>query len=770
MKITQIFRSLYRDRLNTSVIIISLAFGIACINLIILFLNRELSTDEFQKNGSRIYVLKCDDPFNKGSKMFACRLGGAEYMKENFAQVEDFCRINRIGVQKIIANGQAYYDKPSVYEASANFFNFFTYRLLTNNPNSVLETKEGIAISEELATKYFGKSLPVGQVITLISGKTKSDYVITGVFKKPKDNTQLAFDMVKLANESDSYAYLLLKQNTDPADLEKIFDKEKEKIPSIRDAEPGKYYLESLFKVYFDTTQNGPLGPVRDKSDLLVAFIIGLLIISVASFNYLGLINNKLLEKTREFNIRHINGGSTFRLIAEFIFENFIVIIISVAISLEIMSWIMPLFNELTGSEINFSHFLLVKNLSGMAGVLVFLLLLTLFFSYIRITHNAIGSNLKEIADNRGKVFHLPVFNVLQLAIALILLSCSFIILKQIHYITKKDIGLDKEVIEIKIPNQYPEMAKIFKEEIQKIPAVTLISITPASPMLEFWMVLYKYTENGSEKQYTPALFPGDENFISTLSIGLIDGRNFSGNIASDKNNCLINESFAKKFSGRNLIGEKIPGDNDLTIIGIVKDFHYFSLKNKIDPCIITFNNSGNHLLVKSSPSQFRVVRQAIKGIWQKLIPDYPLNIESVKERFEWYHRENSNYVKLIGSCCFISLFLSMIGLFAISYNTSRKRTKDIGIRKINGATILEVMFLLNKDFIKWVIVAFLIATPIAWYVMHRWLQSFVYKTQQSWWIFGLAGIIALGIALLTISWQSWSAATKNPVEALRYE
>ena len=190
MKITQIFRSLYRDRLNTSVIIISLAFGIACINLIILFLNRELSTDEFQKNGSRIYVLKCDDPFNKGSRMFACRVGGAEYMKENFAQVEDFCRINRIGVQKIIANGQAYYDKPSVYEASANFFNFFTYRLLTNNPNSVLETKEGIAISEELATKYFGKSLPVGQEITLISGKTKSDYVITGVFKKPKDNTE----------------------------------------------------------------------------------------------------------------------------------------------------------------------------------------------------------------------------------------------------------------------------------------------------------------------------------------------------------------------------------------------------------------------------------------------------------------------------------------------------------------------------------------------------------------------------------------------------
>jgi len=387
-----------------------------------------------------------------------------------------------------------------------------------------------------------------------------------------------------------------------------------------------------------------------------------------------------------------------------------------------------------------------------------------------RINNQTISLTRNVWVDNQGKIIQIPVFNIFQLTVTLILLVCSFIIIKQMNYITNKDIGLDKEVVEVKLPFQYNDKAIVFKEEILKDPAVALVSVTPASPLLEYGMALFHYIENGEEKQYSPSIFSGDENFISTLGIKLIDGRNFSGNSASDKNNCIINESFVRKFSGQNLIGTKLPGDNDLTIIGIVKDFHYSSLKNEIAPGIITFDNTGNHLLVKPSASQLSILKQTIRETWQKLIPDYPLNIESVSERFEWYHRENTNYAKLIGSCCLISLFLSMIGLFAISFSSSKKRTKEIGIRKINGATILEVMSLLNKDFIKWVVIAFVIATPIAWYIMHTWLQNFAYKTELSWWIFAFVGMIALGIALITVSSQSLRAATKNPVESLRYE
>jgi putative ABC transport system permease protein len=769
MKVRQLLRSLLRDPLNTTIIIISLALGMACINPLVLFINRELQTDNFHRNSDRIYLLKCDDPFEKGGRMFSVRLGGAEYMKANFSQVEDFCRIKRGGASKVIANGQTYTDRPDIYEASANFFDFFSYELLTNNPKSVLETKNDITISDELALKYFGNASPIGQLITLIAGGTESDYIIKGIFRKPKANTQLQFDMVKLADESERYAFLLLKKNSDPTELEKLFDENKEKIPNINDGTTGKYYLENFKQAYFDTTRTTQLGPIRDKHDLWIALIIGLMIISVASFNYLGLIKNKLLHKSQEFYIRRINGGSKISVIGDFMIESLIVLIVAFVISFEIISWILPFFNELVDSNIEFSSFFQSDQLLLMAALIVFLLLITFLFCQSKLNTPAIFTKRNFSLNNQGKIIQIPVFNIIQLAVTLILLVCSITIIKQMNFISKKEIGLDKEIIEIKLPYQYAEKANIFKEEILKNPAVALVSVTTASPLLEYMMVSFHYSDNGVEKQYTPAIFSGDENYINTLGIKLTDGRNFSGNGTADKKNCIINQSLAKKFSGRDMIGTILPGDN-MTIIGIVGDFHYSSLKEMIGPGVIVFNNSGGHLLVRPTINQSTAMEQAIRETWQKLIPDYPLDIESVRERFEWYHRDNKNYAKLIGSCCFISLFLSMIGLFAISFSSSKLRTKESGIRKINGATILQVMSLLNKDFLRWVLIAFIIASPVALYIMHRWLQNFAYKAELSWWIIALSGIMAAVIALITISWQSYKAAAKNPVESLRYE
>jgi len=770
MRVRQLLRSLFRDPLNTSVIIISISIGMACLNPLILFIKQELSTDNFQTNADRIYLLKCDDPFNKGSKMFSTRLGGAEYMKANFSHVEDFCRIKRTGASKVVADGQTYYENPVVYEASANFFSFFSYDLLTNNPASVLETKSDIVISDELAAKYFGNPLPIGKTITLVSGNKKSDYVIKSVFRKPNVNTQLRFDMVKLANESERFAFLLLKEKSDPADLEKIFAEQKEKIPNINDGTAGQYYLESFRKAYFDTTKHDLLGPIRDKSDLWIAMIIGIMIISVASFNYLGLINNKLLDKSQEFYIRRINGSSKANLVVEFMTGSLIILLVAFALSFEIMSLILPFFNELVSSDIDIVYFLQADQLLFMATLIVFLLLITLMFSLRKINNQLLSLKCNVSVNDQGKIIQIPVFNIIQIAVTLTLLVCSLTIIKQMKYISGKEIGLDKEVVEIKLPFQYADKATVFREEILKNPAVALVSVTPASPLLEHMLVSFHYTDNGIEKQYTPSIFRGDENFITTLGIKLLAGRNFSGNSSSDKNNCIINESFTLKFPGQDLIGTKLPGYNDLTIIGIVRDFHYSSLKDLIEPGIITFDNTGNHLLVKPFANKSTSLKQVITQTWQKLIPDYTPDIESVNERFEWYHRGNKNYAKLIGSCCFISLFLSMMGLFAISFSSSRKRTKETGIRKINGATILQVMSLLNKDFIKWVVIAFIIATPVAYIIMNKWLQNFAYKTRLSWWIFASAGIIAIGIALITVSWQSYRAAALNPVESLRYE
>jgi putative ABC transport system permease protein len=770
MKLGQIIRSFLRNPLNSSVIIISLAVGMACTNLIVLFITRELNTDSFQQNKNRIYLLKCDNPFEEGSKMSSCRKGGAEYIKENFSEVEDFCRIKYGSTKKVMIGNQIYNDNLAVFETSANFFNIFSYKLLTNNPNSVLTTKDDIAISEELALKYYKERLPVGRIISIIAGDKKTDFIIKGIFRKPVENSQFSFDMVKLNNDSERFAFLLLKNNANPARLEKLFADQKDKIPVINDGKPGQYYLKSFKKTYFDCSEYSPLGGKREKSDIWIAMLIGLMIISVASVNYLGLINNKLFDKTPEFYIRRINGSSRTRLIKDFMIENMIVIFIAFILSLEVISWIIPLFNELTGSGINMTFYLRPDALKIMSLVILFLLFATLVFSVNKINKQSISSTHKVILDKEGKIIKIPAFIIFQLIVTIVLLICSVTILKQINYISNKEIGLNKEVIEVKIPDEYADRTIVFKEELHKYPSVAGISITTASPLLEWILTSFRYTENGEDKQYSPKIFRGDEAFISTLGISLKGGRDFSGNINSDKNNCIINESLAKYFSKRNLIGEKLPGHENLTVIGVVKDFNCSGLKDAISPGVIIFDNSGSHLLVMPAAGQSLTVRNLISDIWQKLIPDSPLNIEKVKERYEWYHRKDSNYAKLIGSCCLISLFLSMIGLFAISFHSSRKRTKEIGLRKINGATINVVMLLLNKDFFRWVITAYIIASPIALIFMRRWLQGFVYRTELNWWVFALAGLLTVVITILTVSWQSWRAAIRNPVEALRDE
>ena len=770
IKLNIIIRGLFRQKLNTGIIIISLAIGMACVNLIAMFITRELNTDAFHEQKDRIYALTCDDPFNKGQKMYMCREGSGEYIKDNFTQVEDYCRVSPASAQKVIVNDETYFDRPGVIAASTNFFGFFSYTLLTNNPKTSLQAKNSLVISEELSQKYFGTGNAVGQIITLVNGDKAEPMTVTGVFRKPVDNTQIRFDMVRSAKGKDSRCFVRLANNAKPQELEKIFASNKDNIPSINSGTPGQYSLKPLQDVYFDTSRHVNFEASRDKTDLWIALIIGLMIICIASFNYLGLVNNNLIEKNKAYAIQRVNGGSKSGFVTNFMAESLIVIGFSFLLSLFLLVWMAPFFNQLTNTNITPDFIFNPKQILILFEVVLLLLVITLLFVIFRIRTNQYLNTLKPGGNRTGKRVQMPAFNIFQLAASLVLIIFSIIIIKQTSYITQKPIGLDKKVFEVKIPAQYANKVAIFKEELSTNSSVGLVSVAGASPVLEHWITLLNYKENGIEKENVISIFTGDENYISALGIRMVKGSGFSGNPESDKNKCLINESFARLFPNQNLIGKALPGMDSKIVTGIVKDFHYSSLKSLVEPALVAFDPKGLNLMVKASENQLAQAKDAIAKTWKKLIPDYPLNMETIGDRYEWLHQENKKYLQLIGACSVISVFLSMIGLFAISFQSSRYRTKEIGIRKVNGAKVSEVMAMLNRDFVRWVAIAFVIATPIAWYAMNKWLENFAYKTELSWWIFALAGALALGIALLTVSWQSWRAATRNPVEALRYE
>jgi putative ABC transport system permease protein len=770
MNFNQTLRSLLRDKLNSLVIIISLSAGIACINLIFLFLWREISTDGFQRDKSRIYLLKCDDPWIPGAKMYFCRYGATEYMKNNFPQVEDFCRFNNQNALKINVNNEDFGSGPGIIGASKNFFSFFSYKLITNNPETVLEAANNIVISSELAEKYFGSEDPIGKVIRLTTRTNTEQMTISGIFEKPVSNTQINFDMVRLIGEADGRCYIKLVKDTDPAEMEKLFAEKKDVIPIIHTGTPGKYYLEPLQSAYFDKSRGWTVELSRDKKDLWIALLIGLMVISIAIFNYLGIITNKFYRKVKEYYIRRINGSTVNKLIAMLSAENSILVIISFIISLFMMTDAIPFFNKITGSTISGNFITQTSQIILLAVILGFILLMTFLFDYYLIKRNMDLNLLKTDKVIKLKSIQIPVFNILQIAGSIGLIICSLIIVRQIKYISSKPIGLDKDVIEIKIPQQYKDKAPVFKNELLKNGSIENVSVTSASPLLEHFLLALKYNDNGIEKEYYPAGFSGDENYLDVLGIDLIEGKGFSEILSPNTKKCLINQSFAKLFKGQDLVGKGMPGMNDVIITGIIRDFNYSDLKSKIEPAFVSFDEKGGHLLVKASANMIPEARRTITGIWEKLIPDYPVDIESVGERFEWYHRSNENFLKLIGSCSLLCLLLSLIGLFAVSYQKTSFRTKEIGIRKINGANVTEILLLITGNFAGWILIAFLIAVPSSWYAMDKWLEGYVYRADIKWWIFAVSGLMVLAVSFLTIIVQSLKAARKNPVESLKYE
>ena len=766
----QIFRSLLRDRLNTSVVIISLAVGISIFSLIIMFLARELGTDSFHEAKNQIFALKCDDPWFPGKKIYYCKFGSAEYMKANFPQVEDFCRITNSGSQRIVINNENYNDQPPIIRVSANFFNFFSYRLLTNNPSTVLESKNNIVISEDLAKKYFGSEEPLGKIIEIVNSAKTDKLIVSGVFKKPLQNSQLVFDMVRLIEETDSRCYVRLSKKTNQEETEKLFLENKASIPVINVGTPVPYFLEPLRKTYFDTSRGSTVEISRNKTDLWIALIIGILILAIAAFNYLGILANKFLIKMKEFKIRIINGGSRSGIIFRFMLEHSILMGFSFLAGLYLMSELIPFFNQLTGSKILANFILQPGQLWLLLCLPAFLLLITLLFVTYLIYTESNNDFLKEGTPTKIRIAQIPALNIIQISGSIALIICSIIIIRQMQFITNRPIGLDKSVIEIKLPGQYADKALVFKDELIKNQSINSISVVTASPVLEHFLVSLKYQQDGFEKQYALAGFSGDDNYLKVLGIQLLEGSDFSGTESVIGKKCLINQSLAKLFLEQDLVGKSVPGMEDMTIVGIVKDFNYFSLKTYVEPSFISYSKKGSHLLVKPSDNQILQARKTIEQVWHEMIPDFPLDIESVGDRYEWFHRENKNYIKLIISCSMISLFLSMIGLFTISFQRTRSRTKETGIRRINGASVTDILLILNKDLGRWILYACIFAIPVAWYAMRKWLQNYAYKTEISWWIFALAAIIVFGIALITVSWQTWKAATRNPVEALRYE
>lgn len=513
-----------------------------------------------------------------------------------------------------------------------------------------------------------------------------------------------------------------------------------------------------------------------NMSVIYIGYVIVLALLLIAYFNLMGFAFSKGRKHHLQLNIKRYLGGTKQDAISEFITESLLFTVLAFGVSVLLLALLpqmnLPLLSNL--SNIAFTnYFLPVAALFGFSCLLavIFGLILGIYFTHISQKTKTIKvANYSTFWLNRAML-------ISQLAVSIVLFISIISINKQLKYISDYDTGIDtKNTVVInqayKIGNHYDA----FRDELLKSSVIENVSRSNQIPFSGITTGSFIPIDMEDQTPYPFPYFQVDENYQKVLKYQIADGRWFSKNLVSDKNAVLINEAAVQKMGYKNPVGKEfynLAKTEKMTIIGVVKDFNFQSLHHKVEPLVFRYladNDYFRNMVIKGNADNRKLLLTEINKAWSNVMGAEYMNHYFLNDRIALLYEKETNAKLLISLFSLVAILISCFGLLGTVLNISNEKTKEIGIRKVNGAKISELLMLLNKDFIKWVALAFTIATPIAWYVMHKWLENFAYKTTLSWWIFPLAGVLAMGIVLLTISWQSWKAATRNPVEALRYE
>lgn len=772
-------RNLFRNKLFTIINVSGFSIGLALFSLTFLWIIYEFSYDKFHKNSERIYRVATEFTENGSPDKFAhtpAPLGPA--MKEQIPGVLDYVRCAQSGKELVAYNNNQFWE--DLFYADPSIFEIFDFNLKTGNPNDVLSSTNNIVLSEQMVDKYFsdhdviGKSLTIGSYL----GET---YTITGILENTPLNSQIKIDFLvpfssitnNLSWNNWNYTtYILLDESNNIASLQNnlaTFQKNNNIDSDTR------LLLQPLTEIHLFSNLRSDLASNTHISKLLTYASIALIILFLASINFINLSLAKSTLRNTEIGVRKVIGASKSQIKWQFLSESTIITFTSFLLSIPIIYIILPFFTELTDKDFilnqlfNYKSIFLVFCLMALLGIINGVYPANILSSYNT------ASILNGLSRNNQKSpIHIKkVLIVIQFVIAIFFISSTILLKSQLHFIKTKDLGFDKDNTII-IPIFYEEVRKksdLLGQEIKKHASVKDISFTSYLPTNR------RYYQNvwweGMEENRHEYLswIAVDPNFINLMGINIKQGRNFSKNHKSDNHAYILNEKALQKFGWKNPIGKFMDITEKGEVIGIVEDFHFRSLHNKIEPVALKiFPDVCNYLYIKASSNSPSEVLSDIEDTWAELFPNRPFEYTFLNSNLDEVYKRENKESKISNFLGLLSILIAALGILGISSLIVTKRTKEIGIRKVNGAKIFEILSLLNSDFIKWVILAFILTCPIAWYAMAKWLQNFAYKTEISWWIFALAGAIALVIALFTVSWQSWRAACRNPVEALRYE
>lgn len=813
-------RNLWKKKLFSLINIIGLSIGIASFFLITVNLKDEFSFDNFHDNSENLYRVALERIYPDNVVFYATiPFSIGEAMLNDFPEVEKMTRILQLRQEVVFRYEEKSFEEDKIFFVEDNFFEIFNFPLLEGDPAQVFSSQNSMVITQETAIKYFGDDDALGKRISTPQG----EFLISGVCKNIPKNSHMEFDFIASLNllginrqpnyvSFSVHTYITLKGGTSPEAIET-------KMPALVEqyaagpiqARSGisyqeyiaagngyNYFLQSIRDIHLHSNLTSEIKPNSNITYVYVLIAIALFLIIIACINFMNLATARSAARAREVGIRKIVGSLRSSIIRQFLFESLLLSYISLVVAVGLVKLILPLFNSLARKELEISYFsdpfnlLLLLALGLLVGILA-----GSYPAFVLSSYQPAAVLKGRFSTSRKGTRMRNVLVVFQFAISIFLISMTLLVSRQMDFLVNKDLGYEKENLLI-VERAYSlgARAEAFKQELSNIPGVLSSAGSDTTITGGFYYGFMFQTEQDSEIKTTRGMTI-DKDFVDTMKLEIIDGRSFSREF-DDSTNIIINEAGIKEFGWNDPVGMKLkrlgdPGETigDYTVVGVAKDFHYNSLHEDIDSFVLfsfaerRLQRAGQPpptqqqrppaliyplLNIRLDPENTASALTAIEETWKKFNPQQPFSYSFMDERLDILYQNERTSGRIFGIFSILAILIACIGLFGLSAFMAEQRTKEIGIRKVMGSTATQIVVLLSKNFAKLVAGAFLLAVPLAYYVMAQWLQNFSFRTSIQIWIFFLAGFAALIVAQLTICFQAIKAANANPADSLRFE
>ncbi len=781
-------RNIFRHKGYFLINIAGLSIGMACSFLIFLWVIDETSFDKFNENIDEIYRVIVDVDFtNKEEKISVTPAALGPILKENYPEVINFTRV-QLRNNQVLSYKDKSFDEDNIAIVEPSFLDIFTYPIEKGQKQDALSDPKSIVITKNIAEKYFGNEDPIGKVLELNS---EYQFKVSAILRDIPGNSHLHFNILipvhyltnsfeELNNWDDYnyYLYLLLKENTSLKNIDfKISNAIQEFEPeSNEDGPPASLFLQPLKNVHLYSSDQ--IAGLRTKGDVTYVYIfsiIAIIVLFIACINYMNLTTARSGRRAKEIGMRKVSGAIRSDIIKQFYGESLFLTFIAMVFAIAMVEFFLPTFNTLAGKAISF-------NFSASFEIIIAFILITMLTGIVSGSYPALFlSSFQpiEVLKNKlgpvsGKSFFRKALVILQFSISIFLIICTILVHKQLFFMSNKDPGYKmSHIVFYPINENMIDIYQSFKKELLQYADIEYCSAASFLPMRGISSTSSVSWTGQTDKQRRIDYAFVDYNYIEAFEMKIIEGRSFSkDHFMDDSIAFVVNEEFVKITGYEDPIGEMVSlWDLEGKIVGVVKDFHFMPMHNKIEPLIIKVNpNQIRYIITKIKPGDLLKSINIIEKKWDEFFPEYPFQFFFMDQGFDAIYKSERRMGLLFNYFTLLALFISSLGLFGLSSYLTQQRTKEIGIRKVFGASVGQILFLLSKEFTRLILISNILAWPVAYLVMKNWLQNFAYQAPISIWIFILAGLGTIIISLLTIMIHAINTAMSNPVKSLKYE